>query len=65
MGVQSHDPQVCDQLLEFMHGYTVNVLRDAQVYQVRPRLFFGFFFLSSFFFSPCSRVVVLTVLSLA
>lgn len=33
MGVHSYEPQVCDQLLEFMYGYTVNVLRDAQVYQ--------------------------------
>lgn len=31
----AYEPQVCDQLLEFMYGYTVNVLRDAKVYQVR------------------------------
>jgi transcription initiation factor TFIID subunit 9B len=37
MGVNSYDPLVGDQLLEFMHAYTVSVLRDAQFYQVRAR----------------------------
>jgi len=33
MGVQSFDPRVPDQLLEFIHTYTVNVLKDAQIFQ--------------------------------
>ena len=32
--MNSYDPLVGDQLLEFMHAYTVSVLRDAQFYQV-------------------------------
>lgn len=30
---QSYDPRVPDQLLDFIHTYTVNVLKDAQVFQ--------------------------------
>lgn len=33
MGVQSVDPLVNEQLLEFVYHYTTSVLRDAQFYQ--------------------------------
>lgn len=30
---QNYDARVPDQLLEFLHTYTVNVLKDAQIFQ--------------------------------
>lgn len=54
MGVRSYEPAVVDQLLEFMHSYTVSVLRDAQIYQVNitgPDLSFSFLFFFLSFFS--------------
>ena len=32
MDVESFDPRVIPQLLEFMHGYIAKILRDAQAY---------------------------------